>query len=269
MTLTTDSSMAAEVDTQALFLPDILFSIFPHLDFTSLLRCQRVCKTWKSVISRSRPARRILFLEADSAPFALFQAAEEHDLASHAAAAWQRPSQRIPARPEFRAMFNPWIYTHGCAPISMNTGDQDGFASFLRRASCNPVWRFTDRVSAGRLDFCFTPAELVRFVRARGASWEAMFLTQPPVRRVLVAVQGGYMADEKFDVERDGGVRIGDVVSVIRGAKGVVAMKKRRGGKDYTTVKLAFDEHFTGVRFMKLMQLVQDEYGNVDAREAS
>ncbi|KAJ4379537.1 hypothetical protein N0V86_004718 [Didymella sp. IMI 355093] len=260
--------MAAETDTQALLLPDILFSIFPHVDFYSLLRCQRVCKTWKSVISRSRSARQTLFLEADSSPFALFQAAEEHDLASHAAAAWQEPSQRIPARAEFRAMFNPWIYTHGCAPISVNTQAQDGFEGFLRRASYCPVWRFTDRVSAGRLDFCFTPAELVRFVRPRGASWEAMFLTQPPVRRVLVAVQGGYMADENFDVEREGGVKIGDVVSVIRGAKSVAVMKKRRGGKDYTTVKLSFDEHFTGVRFMKMMQLVKDEYGNVNAREA-
>ncbi|MCG4255606.1 F-box protein, partial [Acetobacter senegalensis] len=61
----------------ALLLPDILFELLPHLDFCSLLTCQRVCRTWASAISRSRDAQQRLFLVPDDRPFEAFKAAEE------------------------------------------------------------------------------------------------------------------------------------------------------------------------------------------------
>lgn len=246
--------------THALLLPDILFSLVPHLDFHSLLRCQRVCKTWASVISRSRGAKQTLFLEPSSEPFNAFKAAEEHDIATKAASAFKPPQKRIPRRPEFRALFSPWIWTHGCDPIRQHSERVED--SWGRRQP--PVWRFTDRVSSGRLDFCFRPDELVRFVGADGASCNRMFLTQPPVKRAVITVQGGYMLSETFDVEKDEGVKTGDVVERIRESKAVRVMRGRKGHTDFTTVDLNFDEHFTGVRFLKLEQLVTDQFGNVD-----
>lgn len=56
-------------------------------------------------------------------------------------------------------------------------------------------------------------------------------------------------------------------MSYIRGTKAVAVMSKRRGRKDFTTVDLKFDEHFTGVRFMKMKQLAKDRYGNVKTLE--
>lgn len=93
-----------------------------------------------------------------------------------------------------------------------------------------------------------------------------MFLTQPPVKRVLITVQGGYMPQEQVDLEKEEGVRIGDVLSFVRAAKAVAVMSKRKGKKDFTTIELRFDEHFTGVRFMPMQQLVEDGYGNVNVR---
>lgn len=252
--------------THALLLPDILFSVVSHLDFHSLLRGQRVCQTWKFVISRSRKARQILFLETDDSPFEAFKAAEEHDIAARKFPGWQRPQNRIRSRPEFRAMFNPWVFTHGCEAINSVEENEFGAYNLTAYRRGPPTWRFTDRVSSGRLDFCLTPAQLTRFVNDPAASCNEMFLTQPPVKRVLIAFQGGYMQKETADLEEEGGVRIGHVLSCIRRSKAVAVMCKRKGNEDFTTVELKFDEHFTGVRFMQLQQLVEDGYGNVNAR---
>ncbi|KAF2627129.1 hypothetical protein BU25DRAFT_458935 [Macroventuria anomochaeta] len=256
---TPGSSGAAE--THALLLPDVIFEFVLYLDFHTLLRCQRVCHTWKSVIDRSREARQTLFLEASNSTFAAFKAAEEHGITARLPPAFQPAQQRIPLRPEFRALFNPWIYMHGCEPICSSF---DGLEDPWRRRQ-PPIWRFTDRVSSGRLDFCFTPAELVSVVDQTGASWDRMFLTQPPVRRVLITVQGGYMPAEYFDLEKDRGVKIGDVVSWLRDTKAVKVMRERKGDTNFTTVDLKFDEHFTGVRFMPLPQLVTGQFGDADA----
>jgi hypothetical protein len=91
-------------------------------------------------------------------------------------------------------------------------------------------------------------------------------LTQPPVKRVLIAVQGGYMPQEKVDLEKDEGVRIGDVLSFVRATKAVTVMSKRKGKKDFTTIELKFDEHYTGVKSIPMWQLVRDAYGNVNVR---
>jgi hypothetical protein len=260
------SHISAAVATHALLLPDILFSIVPHLDFHSLLRGKRVCQTWKSVISRSHEARQTLFLDSDSSPFEALKAAEEHGITTRKPPGWERPSNRIRSRPEFCAMFNPWIFTHGCEAIS--SVNETGFAAYdltgYRLAP--PTWRFTDRVSSGRLDFCLTPAEVMRFAGDIASSYESMFLTQPPVKRVLIAVQGGYMPQEKVDLEKDEGVRIGDVLSFVRATKAVTVMSKRKGKKDFTTIELKFDEHYTGVKSIPMWQLVRDAYGNVNVR---
>lgn len=95
------------------------------------------------------------------------------------------------------------------------------------------------------------------------ASWNTMFLTQPPVKRLKVSVQGGYMPDEEFDVEKEGGVRIGDAVAAIRGSKAVERMRGRMGEREFTTVDMRFDEHFTGVRFVQLQQCARDKFDNV------
>ncbi|KAJ4395287.1 hypothetical protein N0V91_010931 [Didymella pomorum] len=254
------SRIPAAAATHALLLPDILFSIVPHLDFHSLFRGKRVCKTWQSVISRSHEARQILFLETDSTPFKAFKAAEEYDIAARSPAAWQRPSNRIRSRPEFRAMFNPWIFTHGCEPINSLEESEIYGGYFLQLAGrIPPTWRFTDRVSSGRLDFCLIPAELRRFASNVESACTSMFLTQPPVKRVLITVQGGYMSEEKVDLEKDEGVRIGDILAFVRATKAVSVMSKRNGKADFTTIELKFDEHYTGVKFMPMQQLVEDQ----------
>lgn len=151
-----DPARPTKADNHALLLPDLVFSIVEHLDFHSLLRCQRVCKTWRSVILGSREARQTLFLESDTAPFDAFKAAEEHDIAARNPLAWKLPAYRIRLRPEFRAMFNPWIFTHGCTPIYPFPENGMVFYWYHKPA----LWSFTDRVSGGRLEYSFRPAEL-------------------------------------------------------------------------------------------------------------
>ena len=250
---------AASASTQALLLPDVLFELILHLDFHALLCCQCVCRTWKSVIDRSHEARQTLFLDTDDRRFEDFKAAEEYDIAIASDPAFQHPQQRIPLRPEFRALFNPWVFTHGCEPIATW-----GCSPAMRKIA--PAWRFTDRVSSGRLDFCLMPFELINVVDQMEASWNKMFLTQPPVKRVLVNVQGGYMSAEDFDIEKEEGVRIGDIMGKVRGTNAVKVMRGRKGDKDFTTLELKFDEHFAGKKFWPLQRLEMDRLGNVDVK---
>jgi len=185
------SQMPAAAATHALLLPDTLFSIVPHLDLHSLLRGKRFCQIWKSVISRSHEARQVLFLETDPTPFEALKAAEEHDIAVRTPAAWQRPSIRIRSRPEFRAMFNPCIFTHGCEAISLVDEHEIGAWQSIGYRRMPPMWRFTDRVSSGRLDFCLTPADLKRFAGNTASSCESMFLTQPPTKECSSQFRAG------------------------------------------------------------------------------
>lgn len=257
-----DPSLPTEADNHALLLPDLVFSIVEHLDFHSLLRCQSVCKTWRSVILGSREARQTLFLETDSTPFDAFKAAEEHDIAARNPPAWKLPAHRILLRPEFHAMFNPWIFTHGCEPIY--PFPEDGMVSYWDREPA--PWSFTDRVSCGRLEYSFIPAELARFASSPDSNLNSMFLTQPPAKRVLVAVEGGYMTEERVELRKDEGVRIGDVLSFIRTTKAVDVMSKRTGEIDFTTIDIEFIEWPTSGSFMQMQQLEADGFGGVSVR---
>jgi hypothetical protein len=257
-----DLALPTEADNHALLLPDLVFSIVEHLDFHSLLRCQRVCKTWRSVILGSREARQTLFLESDTAPFDAFKAAEQHDIVARNPPAWKLPAHRILLRPEFRAMFNPWVFTHGCEPIY--PFPEDGMVSYWDREPA--WWGFTDRVSSGRLEYSFIPAELARFASSPDSSSNSMFLTQPPVKKVIVAIQGGYMTEEEVELENDEGVRIGDVLSFIRKTKAVDVMSKRTGEVDFTTIDVEFNERPTSGGFMQMQQLEEDGFGGVSVR---
>jgi hypothetical protein len=264
----TNLTKTTSAQIQALLLPDVFFDVVSHLDLYSLVRCQGVCRTWKMVIERSHQARRVLFLEVDPGPFEAFKAAEEHDVAVQDEVAFTPPQKRIPMRPEFRALFNPWIFRHDSEPIlqyEVGSQERQGYFGHWCSRGPRPLWRFTDRVSSGQLLFCFTTDELVSLVDQVEASWNKMFLTQPPVKRVLITVQAGYMREEKFNVEKEEGVRIGHVVSCVRTMKAVEVTRKRNDIKDFTTLDVRFDEHFTGVRFMPLQRLVDDEFGNVHA----
>lgn len=106
----------------------------------------------------------------------------------------------------------------------------------------------------------------MRLVSSVGSTCTSMFLTQPPVKRVLITVQGGYLPEEKVDLEKNEGVRIGDILSFVRATMAVAVMRKRKGSKDFTTLELKFDEHFTGTWFIPMQQLVKDAYGNVNVR---
>ncbi|KAJ8118541.1 hypothetical protein OPT61_g492 [Boeremia exigua] len=266
MTSCSEAKPFTSTSTHTLLLPEIIFELVIYLDFHSLLRCQRVCRTWASVIARSREAQQKLFLVSDTGPFDAFKAVEERDIALQHPAAWQKPYQRIPQRAEFRALFNPWIFTQDSEPIPSGFVSETVpyYMGYWKRPT--PAWRFTDRVSSGRLDFCFTPSELVSWTGATEDSCRKMFLTQPPVKRVLLSVQGGYLPDEHCDIEKDEGVRIGDILSKVKLIRGFKVMSARSGNMDFTNVDLKFDEHFTGTRFMPLQQLVKDQYGNIEAR---
>ena len=163
-------------------------------------------------------------------------------------------------------MFNPWIFTHGCEAISSVEENEFNAFNLTRNRPFPPTWRFTDRNSSGRLDFCLTPAELMRLVSSVASTCASMFLTQPPVKRVLITVQGGYLPEEKVDLEKNEGVRIGDILSFVRATIAVAVMSKRKGNKDFTTLEVKFDEHFRGIRFMPMQQLVKDGYGNINVR---
>ncbi|KAJ4344148.1 hypothetical protein N0V95_006310 [Ascochyta clinopodiicola] len=263
---------AAPTETHALLLPDILFDIIIHLDFYTLLQCQRVCRTWRSVIQKSHQARQTLFLEVDREPFNAFIDAEEHDIACCEDTAFTSPQIRAPKRPEFRSLFNPWIYMHNFDPINPGRqipGKHSAAAPPLTSwaPKRRPVlWRFTDRVSSGRLEFCLTQPQIMTLVNDVEASWNHMFLTQPPVKRVLMTVQGGCMLGSTFDVEKGEGVRIGELVACLRKAKPVRAATRSMGDENLTTIDLRFDEHFTGVKFTVLRQLVMDRFGNVSVK---
>lgn len=258
-----DSKCSTSAKPNVLLLPEVVFELILHLDFHSLLCCQRVCQTWDSVISRSREAQQKLFLVPDDGPFNAFKAVEERDITTRASAAWEKPSQRIPQRSEFRNLFNPWIFMQGCDPLSLSTNDGASQVRYPYRRPAT-IWRFTDRVSSGHLDLVFSSADLIALVAATQASWNRMFFTQPPVKRVLLSVRRGYSSHETFDFETDEGIRIGDVM---RSPKMVRFAREQRDKNELTTMTLKFDEHFTGVRFMPLQQLVKDQYGNADAKK--
>ena len=93
-----------------------------------------------------------------------------------------------------------------------------------------------------------------------------MFLTQPPAKRVLVAVEGGYMTEERVELRKDEGVRIGDVLSFIRTTKAVDVMSKRTGEIDFTTIDIEFIEWPTSGSFMQMQQLEADGFGGVSVR---
>jgi hypothetical protein len=243
-----------------LLLPEVVFELITHLDCLSLLRCQRVCRTWASAISRSRDAQQRMFKVADDRPFQDFKAAEEHDIATEAPAAWKKPSDRIPRRPEFRQLFNPWVFKQGRNPFEM-------YRRFECRHLGRPAWRFTNRVCSGRLDFVYLdPHKLVALVNVSQASWLKMFLTQPPIKRVIVSVGNGYGPSETFDIEKPEGVRIGDVMAKLKRSHAVNFLGAMDQGERSRIVSLKIDEHFEGVRFMPLQQLVKDKSGNVDAK---
>ena len=243
-----------------LLLPKVVFELITHLDCLSLLSCQRVCRAWASAISRSPDAQQRLFMVADDRPFLALKAAEEHDIATKAPAAWKKPSERITRRPEFRQLFNPWFYKQGRNPFEM-------YRRFDCRHLGRPTWRFTDRVCSGRLDFVYhDPHKLVALVNGSQASCFRMLLTQPPIKRVIVSVGNGYGPSETFDIERAEGVRIGDVMAKLKGSHAVNFLGAMDQGERTRIVSLKIDEHFEGVRFMPLQQLVKDKHGNIDAK---
>ncbi|KAF1350527.1 hypothetical protein EJ07DRAFT_159461 [Lizonia empirigonia] len=240
-------------ETNTLLLTHIIFELVQHLDFRTLLRCQRVCRKWRSVIHRSAKARETLFLKSSDELFNAFKAAEEQCIAQRMPEAWDPPQERILERPEFRALFNPWVFTH-----DWYHPDAPGPSSGLRGD-----FRFTDRISSGHVYFRFKPAYLCLLINRDGASWNTMFLTQPPIRRVLATVSGSCISRKTFDVEVEEGIKIGDIMACLRGTE-AGKFDERKGGLIPLTAGLClkFDEHFTGVSFMPLQYLDTDESGN-------
>lgn len=70
-----------ETNTLLLIITHIIFELVRHLDFRTLLRCQRVCRIRRSVIHRSPKARETLFLKSSDELFNAFKAAEEQCIA--------------------------------------------------------------------------------------------------------------------------------------------------------------------------------------------
>jgi hypothetical protein len=230
---------AASASARALLLPDVVFELILHLDFYALLRCQRVCRTWKSAIDRSHEARQTLFLAADDQRLEKLMAAKDFDISIASDTAVQDPQERIALRPEFRALFNPWLFSHVCGPTIM-------WKYYPDRQKQAPVWRFTNRVSYGRLDFCFMAPGSIDVVDQVEASWNKMFLTQPPVKRMLVQVYYDLDPVGDFDIEKEEGVRIGDVMEKVKGMKAVKDIRGRKGDKHLMMLYLKFEEHFAG-----------------------
>lgn len=90
-----------------------------------------------------------------------------------------------------------------------------------------------------------------------------MFLTQPPVRRVLATISGSRKSRKTFDLEVEEGIKIGDIMACLRDTD-AGNFDQRSSGliPDTVELRLVFDEHFTGVNFMPLQYLETDESGN-------
>ena len=113
-----------------------------------------------------------------------------------------------------------------------------------------------------------TPLDLpsLRLASSPDSILNSMFLTQPPAKRVIVTVEGGRMTEERVELQKDEGVRIGDVLSFIRKTKAVDVMSKKTGGIDFTTIEIDFIECPTSGSFMQMQQLESDGFGGVSVR---
>jgi hypothetical protein len=249
----------------ALLLPDILHEIFPRLPCATLLRCERVCRTWQQVISRSSLAQQRLFRVADPTALDPLLAIEAHDVAEQNAAAYVHPQRRLNARPEFRALFNPWVLRG--MPFAAEWGAWGRPVAWRIAA-----WRITDRVSCGAVGFVMARREFLGVLDEQVECWRGMFVVQPPVKRVLgwVGLKDGN--EEAFEVEVEEGVRVGDVLrkagqtGVAKGLRGRRTRTRARKEDEAVRMRWQFDEHFTGVKFFKLERLERDAEGVVRRR---
>jgi hypothetical protein len=249
-----------QLHRHALLLPDILHEIFPRLPCATLLACERVCRTWQRVISRSPLAQQRLFRVADPSALDALFAIEAHDVAEQKPAAFLSPQLRLIRRPEFRALFNPWVLRG--APFSVS------WEAWLRSSDgAVKIWRITDRVSCGVVGFVMARKEFLGVLDEQVACWRTMFVVQPPVKRVVgwVRFRGG--RKEAFEVNVEEGVRMSHVLKKVEQTgvvKGLRGMKMR--GEHLVQMQWQFDEHFNGVKFFKPVWLERDAQGAVQVR---
>lgn len=249
-----------QLHRHAFLLPDILHEIFPRLPCATLLACERVCRTWQRVISRSPLAQQRLFRVADPSALDALFAIEAHDVVEQKAAAFESPQLRLIRRPEFRALFNPWVLRGAPFSVSWEAWLQssDGAAK---------IWRITDRVSCGVVRFVMARKEFLGVLDEQVACWRSMFVVQPPVKRVVgwVRFRGG--RKEAFEVNVEEGVRMSHMVKKVEQTgvvKGLRGMKMR--GEHLVQMQWQFDEHFNGVMFFKPVWLERDAQGAVQVR---
>lgn len=74
------------------------------------------------------------------------------------------------------------------------------------------------------------------------------------------------MTEERVELQKDEGVRIGDVLSFIRKTKAVDVMSKKTGEINFTTIEIDFIECPTSGSFMQMQQLESDGFGGVSVR---
>jgi hypothetical protein len=244
----------------ALLLPDILHELFPRLPCATLLACERVCRTWQRVISRSPLAQQRLFRVADATALDALFAIEAHDVAEQKPAAFVSPQLRLVRRPEFRGLFNPWVLRG--APFSVS------WEAWLRSNDrAVKMWRITDRVSCGAVGFVMARKEFLGVLDEQVACWRSMFVVQPPVKRVVgwLRFRGG--REEAFEVNVEEGVRMSHVLKKVEQTGVVKGLRGRRmKGEDLVQMQWQFDEHFNGVKFFKPVWLERDAQGVVQVR---
>lgn len=97
-------------------------------------------------------------------------------------------------------------------------------------------------------------------------SWKDMFIAQPPVTRVVGWIDMRGRREARVEVEKEGGVRVKDVLEKMREAASEQKLKMRKmSKKEGVSMHWRFDEHFNGTRFVEFVQLERNGEGVVQA----
>jgi hypothetical protein len=180
---------------QVLDTPELLENILLQMSMKDLLHAQRVCMRWSTLIKRSRPLQRALFLGPSD------EAIDPYELYSH-------PEKTLKFL--YRASFRRWTVSDPPKPI---------------RFELNPLLiKFQPDISNLWHD---SPTPLLKcffeFASCKqkqpGASWRRMFLCWPPLKAMKidpVFVRNSSGEDiVAFEITREEGIRVADILSEI------------------------------------------------------
>ncbi|KAF2225143.1 hypothetical protein BDZ85DRAFT_89200 [Elsinoe ampelina] len=178
--------------------PYLVVAVLTKLPTQDILRCVRVCKDWKHLIDRSSELQERLFLKPTSAkadPETLHTFFEERCLSFDTD---YSDDQHIEGHADVKIPYKTHPLLLGKPP--------------LESSSLHGLGLYWGSTSARKLVESYK----------EGQSWQRMFITQPPVSQVHIALVGGDLGFDDWDLHvqqqvDSGGIRWADVVSTLTG----------------------------------------------------